>query len=89
MVLDIGVKNIVYCYLESGQLYTFCSDGLIRIFNQEANYKYINHYDLEQGIESVIKVGSNYLIGTRSAKLLLFDGQLATEIPFKTDMKCN
>ncbi|CAD8123616.1 unnamed protein product [Paramecium sonneborni] len=90
IIFDISMKDIVYTNLEDGLLYTFCKDGLIRIFQQNeiGQFKYIQHYNLEQSIENVIKVGSNYLIGVRTNQLYLFNGTIITEIPYKFNKKC-
>ncbi|CAD8101341.1 unnamed protein product [Paramecium primaurelia] len=90
IISDISMKEIVYTNFENGLLYTFCKDGLIRIFqqNEMGQFKYIQHYNVEQSMESVIKVGSNYLIGMRSGQLYLFNGIIITEIPYKFTQKC-
>ncbi|CAD8072483.1 unnamed protein product [Paramecium primaurelia] len=90
IISDISMKEIVYTNFEDGLLYTFCKDGLIRIFQQNVigQFKYIQHYNVEQCMESVIKVGSNYLIGMKSGQLYLFNGIIITEIPFKFTQKC-
>ncbi|CAD8212873.1 unnamed protein product [Paramecium octaurelia] len=90
IISDISMKEIVYTNFEDGQLYTFCKDGLIRIFTQNdiGQLRYTQHYNVEQSMESVIKVGSNFLIGMRSGQLYLFNGKILTEIPYKFTQKC-
>ncbi|CAK64720.1 unnamed protein product (macronuclear) [Paramecium tetraurelia] len=90
IISDISMKEIVYTNFEDGQLFTFCKDGLIRIFTQNdiGQLKYTQHYNVEQSMESVIKVGSNFLIGMRSGQLYLFNGKILTEIPYKFTQKC-
>ncbi|CAD8122957.1 unnamed protein product [Paramecium sonneborni] len=90
LILDISIKEIAYTDLENRQLCTFCKDGLIRIFQQNdmGQFKYTQHYNVEQSIESVIKVGSNYLIGVISGELFIFDGIVISQIAYKFSKKC-
>ncbi|CAD8195548.1 unnamed protein product [Paramecium octaurelia] len=89
LINEVTLKNIVLVDHEQDRILTFCQDGLIRIFQLMGDqYKYIQHLNFEQTIEAVIKVGSNYLIGTRNQKLLLFDGQTIQKINYQFNKLC-
>ncbi|CAK58878.1 unnamed protein product (macronuclear) [Paramecium tetraurelia] len=89
LINEVTLKNIVFVDHEQDRILTFCQDGLIRIFQLTGDqYKYVQHFNLELTIEAVIKVGSNYLIGTRNQKLLLFDGQTIQKINYQFNKLC-
>ncbi|CAD8114309.1 unnamed protein product [Paramecium sonneborni] len=89
LINEVTIKNIVFAEKEQDLILTFCQDGLIRIFQYcEDQYKFMQHYNLDQTIETVIKVGSNYLIGTRKQKIFIFDGLEIQSIQYQFDKIC-
>ncbi|CAD8189252.1 unnamed protein product [Paramecium pentaurelia] len=89
IINEVSLKKVVFVDYNQDLILTFCQDGLIRIFQLiQDQYKYIQHYNFEQTIETVIKVGSNYLIGTKNQKILLFDGQTIKKIEYQFNKLC-